>query len=347
MAANNLNSPRPLTGAAAGCRTKNINILLFVLLAVPCFNIFNSHRSISSFLQKILEDGVLSTNKSRSNNSNAFENQTILSKALEQQPGWLFDPVVVPLMCPRNSTRRRRIIDVTWINSELSSLELRLNELWSVVDVFFISESSISWKAEPFKNQSDTTKPLYLTDHMKDFERFKSKMVVNVVPPEISANTKYTGPYAIEMAQRDAVNEALKEMVNPQPTDLLIHADLDEIPRPGVIEKLACDSPDELPKTPICLHTKDAFYYYNYKCHIKFEWTMRPRLMHMNEGGDCRTTIANASIHCSSCFGSVEYVRRKILSNADPMEDSPLQLDTASILDRIRHCKDVYLRTQL
>lgn len=235
-------------------------------------------------------------------------------------PGGLFDPIEIEPQCHRiNSTnttatslrqhKRRRVIDLTWVNTELPSLELRLNELWNVVDVFFLSESTVSWKAEPFKNQTVKPKPLAVSDNLGDFERFRSKMVVNVVPPEVSHKTKYDGSYAYEMAQRDYEWDALIRMVNPQPDDLLIFADLDEIPRPDVIERLACDSN----VVPSCLHTRDGFYYYNYKCHIKFEWTMRPRVITFRDGrkAKCRTTIHDASTHCSSCFGTLDLSRRK------------------------------------
>ena len=275
-------------------------------------------------------------------------------------PGGLFDPIEITPQCHRtnsNSTnmnitasaatsrqhKRRRVIDITWVNRELPSLELRLNELWNVVDIFFLSESTISWKAEPFKNQTVKPKPLAVSDNIQNFEKFQSKMAINVVPPEVSYNTKYDGPYAIEMAQRDYEWDALVRMVNPQPDDLLIFADLDEIPRPDIIERMACDDSNVVPS---CLHTQASFYYYNYKCHIKVEWTRRPRVIAFRDGRNarCRKTIPNASTHCSSCFGTLDLVKTKILSNADPMEDTPEQLNNASILDRVRNCKDVYLR---
>ena len=265
--------------------------------------------------------------------------------SIPSRPGGLFSPVQITPQCPHNSTKRRRVIDLTWVNVELPSLELRLNELWNVVDVFFISESTVSWKANPFKNQTLAPKPLSVTEHWEDFHRFHSKMVVNVIPPEISYNTKYDGSYAYEMAQRDEEWGALQRLLHPQEDDLLIFSDLDEIPRPDVIERLACAPSNKLPKMPVCLRTQDSFYYYNYKCHIRKEWTMRPKVSLYRSGkGGCMSKLVNASTHCSSCFGSVDLVRTKILSNADKMKDTPEQLSTASILDRVRNCKEVYLR---
>lgn len=269
---------------------------------------------------------------------------------IPQHAGGLFDPVEVQPHC--QPQKRRRVIDFTLINSELHHLELRLNELWNVVDVFFISESAVSFKAIPIsKKHTPEPKPLHLTNHWNDFKRFHSKMVLHVITPEISqtprSSEKSLSHFTIEGRQRDAQWDALKERLNPQPDDLIIISDLDEFPRPEVIEKLACEPHNSLPKTPICLHAN--FFYYNFKCHNRNPWNHRPRVQHYQDGGhgplqSCKSKIVNASSHCSSCFGSLDYYHTKMLSNADPIEDDPLMFNNASILDRIRNCKDVYLR---
>ncbi|KAL3779320.1 hypothetical protein ACHAWO_008510 [Cyclotella atomus] len=337
-------------------KTKTLAYLLAVGCALLLVNVFLTKRFVPDLLDDVAPKlGQLTLAGLDEHSYEPDQDQTTVADSAElklnhpEPPGSLFDPVEVSPQCSRNSTQRRRVIDITWVNSELPSLELRLNELWNVVDVFFINESTISWKAIPFKNQTLKPKPLYVTEHLKDFHKFQSKIVVHVIPPEVSYNTKYTGSYAIEMAQRDQVWEGLKRILKPQPDDLLLFNDLDEIPRPHIIEKLACDPPQQLPMTPICLHTQEGFFYYNYLCRIKFEWTTRPRLALFKDGvpRDCRTNIPNAATHCSSCFGTLDYLRSKILSNADPITDTPEQLNNASILDRVRNCKDVYLRKDL
>ena len=109
--------------------------------------------------------------------STSFESQV----STVGPPGHLFDPVEIPTQCTRKN--RRRVIDMTLINNDLSPLEMRMNELWNVVDLFFIAESTV-----PFKPDAKS-KPLYLTAHWKDFYRFHSKMVIFVIPPEISHGT--------------------------------------------------------------------------------------------------------------------------------------------------------------
>jgi beta-1,4-mannosyl-glycoprotein beta-1,4-N-acetylglucosaminyltransferase len=355
-------SSRALSSSSRRNGTKKL-VALLALFAVGCIilslDISNTGRFVPS-VSELLAEVAPSLMINASDNNGALNSAASQSIVLDpQRPGSLFDPTQVTPQCARNNSNnstRRRVIDVIWVNSELPSLELRLNELWNVVDTFFINESTISWKAIPLKNQTIAPKPLYLTEHMADFEQFKSKIVIHVIPPEISSQTTYTGSYAIEMAQRDQVWPGIQRLLpDLQPQDLIMFADLDEIPRPEIIEKLACDPPDQLPRTPICLSTTQGFFYYNYKCRIRNEWTIRPRLLQYKDAKDnpdermkqqC-TMIPDASTHCSSCFGSLELVRKKILSNADELPNDPNMLNTDSILDRVRNCKDVYLRHHL
>lgn len=263
-------------------------------------------------------------------------------------PGYLFDPVKISAQCPQR--KRRRVIDMTLINNELSSLELRLNELWNVVDTFFIVESTI-----PFKPGA-LPKPLHLTNHWKDFAKFHSKMVLHVIPPERSQRTggevslgeDWRLNFKIQEAQRDEMWRILKSKLNPREEDLIIKADLDEIPRPSAIEELACSPRGMLPDTPICLETLNSFYYYNFKCHIKFEWTGSPQVLTYSKSWNpyhkCMTSIANASIHCSSCFASLDDYLIKSISNSEPIRNPLLQTNNASIIDRVRTCKDFWLR---
>eukprot|EP00568_Trieres_chinensis_P012122 CAMPEP_0183299462 /NCGR_PEP_ID=MMETSP0160_2-20130417/6198_1 /TAXON_ID=2839 ORGANISM="Odontella Sinensis, Strain Grunow 1884" /NCGR_SAMPLE_ID=MMETSP0160_2 /ASSEMBLY_ACC=CAM_ASM_000250 /LENGTH=303 /DNA_ID=CAMNT_0025461717 /DNA_START=261 /DNA_END=1172 /DNA_ORIENTATION=- len=255
---------------------------------------------------------------------------------------------MIPTQCPRN--KRRRVIDMTLINNELAILELRLNELWNVVDFFFIVESTV-----PFKPDA-APKRLYLTDHWRDFSKFHSKMILHVIPPNISQHTgakvdkkDYGKNFGIRTAQREEMWRVMKEKLYPGEEDLIIGADLDEIPRPSVLEKLACDPPGVLPKTPICLQTKDSFYYYNYKCHIKFEWKDRPKVLHRHDDQEstCRTHIVNGSTHCSSCFSSLADYHIKSISNAEPIQHDDMQTNNASVIERVQNCRDFWLRSRL
>ena len=96
-------------------------------------------------------------------------------------PGHLFSPVQLsPTNKKCSKEDRRKVIDMTLINNELSTLELRLNELWNVVDTFYISESVV-----PFKPGA-SNKPLHLANAWDDFAKFHSKMVLYEIPEHVS-----------------------------------------------------------------------------------------------------------------------------------------------------------------
>lgn len=157
--------------------------------------------------------------------------------------------------------------------------------------------------------------------------------------------------FEVQNAQRENMWAAVLEKLNPEGEDLMIGADLDELPRPEVIEELACR--EMMPRMPVCLETTDTFYYYNYKCHIVgHEWTDRPKVMRRDDAATplgyhttpCRGRMTNSSTHCSSCFPSLEDYVVKSVSNSEPIRRPELQTDKDSILERMRTCKDFWLR---
>ncbi|KAF9926704.1 hypothetical protein BGZ67_007981, partial [Mortierella alpina] len=72
---------------------------------------------------------------------------------------------------------RPRVFDVILLNDELDILEIRLNELHSVVDVFFIMEAEYTFSGKP--------KPLYFSDNETRFRQFRDK-IVHVTIPRLS-----------------------------------------------------------------------------------------------------------------------------------------------------------------
>ena len=136
---------------------------------------------------------------------------------------------------------------MTLINNELPSLELRLNELWNVVDVFHVSESVV-----PFKPDAPD-KPLHLTERWDDFARFHGKMVLHVIPEEVGRGVAgsrvdlvdWRANFKVQERQRESMWAHLVEALNVTDEDLIIKADLDELPRPGVVEELACNVPSD------------------------------------------------------------------------------------------------------
>jgi len=118
-----------------------------------------------------------------------------------------------------------RIIDTFPFNKDFTTLEIRLNELWNVVDKFIIVESKYSHTGE--------IKPLYLKESLHLFDKYKDKIILisNI------KNFKTRNPRVKEAYQRKLIDSEIKSLAL-QPNDLIIHSDCDEIPRATTIKEI-------------------------------------------------------------------------------------------------------------
>ena len=117
------------------------------------------------------------------------------------------------------------IIDTTMFNEDFQTLEIRIKELWDVVDMFVICESRYTFSGDP--------KPLHLSNNLDVFKKYEEKMKV------IVENQKHLTriPMIREIHQRKRITKFIKSL-NLTQNDLIIYSDCDEIPRAEVIEKL-------------------------------------------------------------------------------------------------------------
>lgn len=118
------------------------------------------------------------------------------------------------------------IIDTFIFDRDFKALEIRLNELFNVVDYFIISESTFS--------HTGLAKPLYLSNNLSDYAKFKDKMIILVDKRKHLTNN----PRIRQQIQRNKITRQLKKMRLNQ-TDLIIHSDCDEIPRANLIKSLS------------------------------------------------------------------------------------------------------------
>jgi beta-1,4-mannosyl-glycoprotein beta-1,4-N-acetylglucosaminyltransferase len=115
-----------------------------------------------------------------------------------------------------------RVFDCFPLFNEIDLLELRLNELWDVVDVFVIAEAKTTF--------TGNSKPMCLPDNAERLAKYMSKiryMVVDV-PDGMSrwGNQEY---------QRNALKQELSDIL---PDDILVLSDLDEIPRAEIVQSI-------------------------------------------------------------------------------------------------------------
>ena len=172
-------------------------------------------------------------------------------------------------------------------NSELDFLEIRLSTMYDYVDYFVIVESPRTFQG--------TDKPLTVRDNWDRFAEYHDKMVYHLLefPPGFAP--KLTWDY--EDLQRDATFEQvlprLEGRAAPVAGDVLLVADVDEIPRPATLLLLrTCAFPRRLTLA-------SRFYYYSFQfLHVGAEWphpqatfyegvddTLRPSKLRGADGG--------------------------------------------------------------
>jgi hypothetical protein len=119
-----------------------------------------------------------------------------------------------------------KVYDCFTFFNELDLLEIRLQELYDIVDYFVIAESNMSHSGKP--------KEYTLLENMARFEQWSDKIrriAVDDMP--VTDNS-----WVREKFQRDALSRGLTDV---ESDDLIIISDLDEIPRAEIIEMIKED----------------------------------------------------------------------------------------------------------
>ncbi|MDA8586303.1 hypothetical protein N9L47_08530 [Rhodobacteraceae bacterium] len=147
-----------------------------------------------------------------------------------------------------------RVFDCFPLFNEIDLLELRLNELWDVVDVFVIVEAK--------KTFTGKRKPMCLPDNEERLAKYIHKIRYVVVEdfPEGMSN------WGKEEYQRNAIKKELSDVL---PDDILIFSDLDEIPRAMVVQSIV--EHGIKPKEVYCLSLDWYSFYLNIKISEKWE----------------------------------------------------------------------------
>lgn len=106
--------------------------------------------------------------------------------------------------------------------NELDLLEIRLNELDSVVDKFVLVEATRTFQKQP--------KPLYYEENKERFKNFKDKIIHIVVDDYPNFFSRFRVPTAMDYDNHQK-NQITRGLKNIKPDDIIIYSDLDEIPR--------------------------------------------------------------------------------------------------------------------
>ncbi|KYK58072.1 glycosyltransferase family 17 [Drechmeria coniospora] len=255
---------------------------------------------------------------------------------------------------PRSTSGERKIYDLFMVNSELDFLEIRLATLYEHVDYFVIVESPRTFQGR--------VRNLVIRDNWQRFARWHDKIIYHLL--EFPAHFAPVRTWDYEDLQRDAtfaqVLPRLEGRQAPVTGDVLVVADVDEIPRPETLLLLrTCAFPRRLTLA-------SRFYYYSFQfLHVGAEWphpqatfyegpdsTLRPRdLRGANGDGRWRRaresgTLGNAAWHCSSCFATVDQFLDKMASFSHMWMNEPRYRDRRRIADAVRAGRDVWGRTK-
>ena len=224
------------------------------------------------------------------------------------------------------------IFDCFMFFNELDVLEVRLNELYGVVDKFILVEAT-----KTFTNQD---KPLWFNENKERFAKFADK-IEHII---IDTYPEFDAAWTFENYQRDVIIQTLKERCNDD--DVIIISDLDEIPRADLIKKYKDTEGIKV------FEQKLYTFYFNYLNITEPDWTRGTRLLKFKDIGDKTLTdirmseglhIKDAGWHFTY-LGGFEMVKYKIKSFAHQEYNSEYFMNDERLLRLIIDGLDIFER---
>lgn len=224
------------------------------------------------------------------------------------------------------------IYDCFMFFNELDILEVRLNELYDVVDKFILVEAD-----KTFTNQD---KPLWFNENKARFSEYADKIehiVINSYP-------EFDSPWTFENYQRDVIIKTLKDRCNDD--DVVIISDLDEIPRADLINKYKDTEGIKV------FEQKLYTFYFNYLNATEPDWKRGTRLLKFKDIGDKTLTdirmsegehIINAGWHFTY-LGGFETVKYKIKSFAHQEYNNEYYMNDKRLMRLIMDGMDIFER---
>jgi beta-1,4-mannosyl-glycoprotein beta-1,4-N-acetylglucosaminyltransferase len=231
-----------------------------------------------------------------------------------------------------------KIIDCFIFYNELDMLELRLNELYDVVDHFVLVEST--------KTFVRNDKELYFENNKKRFSKFLDKIIHIIVEDKYIPDT--SDPWFVEHNQRRCIDKGIRQL-NLKNDDIIIISDVDEIPDSKTL-----------------LHVKNNnlingayvleydLYYYNLYCKMREKWK-HPKIINYgcyyndyycdpeavrSTGTLTLPVIKNGGWHLSF-FGDIEFIKNKVKNFSHQEYNNEYILDDKRIFKRIQECEEL------
>ncbi|KAG0352320.1 glycosyl transferase [Gamsiella multidivaricata] len=262
-----------------------------------------------------------------------------LSRPLWDKPQWDFDQTIVhnyaegmsmkerceahgwTLPAQDISTNQNKVYDAIIFSVELDMLEIRMRELWDVVDKFVILESNATFTGLP--------KERVFQMNRERFAFAESKIMYKFLP--LYPLEKGESPWVNEGRTRNGMTTFLLE-VGVQQGDLVTFSDVDEIISRHTIELLkACEG------VPQSLHLQTRNYLYSYEFPLGDEGMWRtsihkwvPDISYYTHQQTSKFLLTDAGWHCSFCFRTIKEFQFKMeaYSHSDRVRYSYLKEPT-------------------
>jgi hypothetical protein len=229
-----------------------------------------------------------------------------------------------------------KVYDCSMFNWEFDLLEIRMRELWGVVDYFCVTESRYDHRGKE--------RELVLTNNLDKFDWAKEKLNVFVSDKSPDADTSRKH----ERYHRTQSFKLPIDFFDIQDDDLLLISDIDEIFRASSVESI-------LNKQGIFTFQMPMYYYYfnlyvvewhaakaitkkvldNYEHFVDVRW-MQP--------SDTTEILTNAGWHFGY-LGTEDQLKHKLETCAHEMDKEGFA-KLEIILDAINNKKDIYKRKE-
>ena len=217
----------------------------------------------------------------------------------------------------------RRVVDVLIVSDQLELLELRLAELWPVVDRFVLLFAPCRYSGEP--RAAPQLWPA--------LARFRSKISLVELFTDCAEFAAAHGGAGTGGATHAVEREFRSRLQSPslyqgeaslQPGDVVLFSDLDEIPRRSTVELLrSCEWRGRWQ-----LQLRSFMYSFEFAL---ADWVYRSAAIsfdgdygQLNHGALATRTLADAGWHCSWCFASLDEIIAKMrgYGHNDRLRDS-------------------------
>jgi beta-1,4-mannosyl-glycoprotein beta-1,4-N-acetylglucosaminyltransferase len=243
----------------------------------------------------------------------------------------------------RNRSKKRKIFDLILVNKELDWLEIRLGQMYPYVDYFVITEADITFTEQP--------KTLYIKENWDRFKPYHDKMIRHTID---WTGGEFNRSWDRESWSRNAmVTQVLPKLDGVQKMetdDVIIIADVDEIPRPSTLKTLRnCEVPEK-----VNLNSQMYYYSFQWLNRINGEWPHPQAMLWKGDktpsADELRTlygqqpSIYNGAWHCSYCFSTLAEMSNKVESFSHTEFNKPEFRDPEKILNRVRKGLDFFDR---